>query len=56
VVKNFFLTRRRGGSATEGDPAGRAPERTSKDDILFLYLNQINFGKRATAEESSLYY
>jgi len=43
----------------EGDPAGprRLERNLSKDDILFLYLNQINFGKaRYGVEEASLYY
>src|SRR5712671_3571426 len=59
VVKNFFLTpeKRWKRKLKEILLAARLERNLSKDDILFLYLNQINFGKaRYGVEEASLYY
>src|SRR3954463_1689649 len=59
VVKNFFLTPdKKWERELEGIlPPPRLEHNLSKDDILFLYLNQINFGKaHYGVEEASLYY
>ncbi len=59
VVKNFFLTpdKRWKRKLKEILLAARLEHNLSKDDILFLYLNQINFGKaHYGVEEASLYY
>jgi penicillin-binding protein 1A len=59
VVKNFFLTpdKRWKRKLKEILLASRLEHNLSKDDILFLYLNQINFGKaHYGVEEASLYY
>jgi penicillin-binding protein 1A len=59
VVKNFFLSpeKRWKRKLKEILLAARLERNLSKDDILFLYLNQINFGKaRYGVEEASLYY
>ncbi|HYS07314.1 MAG TPA: PBP1A family penicillin-binding protein [Myxococcales bacterium] len=59
VVKNFFLTpeKKWKRKLKEILLAARLERNLSKDDILFLYLNQINFGKaRYGVEEASLYY
>ena len=59
VVKNFFLSpdKRWKRKLKEILLASRLEHNLSKDDILFLYLNQINFGKaHYGVEEASLYY
>jgi penicillin-binding protein 1A len=59
VVKNFFLTpdKKVKRKLKELILAARLERNLSKDDILFLYLNQINFGKaHYGVEEASLYY
>jgi penicillin-binding protein 1A len=59
VVKNFFLgsEKRWRRKLKEILLATRLENNLSKDDILFLYLNQINFGRaRYGVEEASLYY
>src|SRR5207248_8250087 len=60
VVKNFFLGTREKQfkrKLKEVLLALRLEKNLSKDDILFLYLNQINFGDaRYGVEEASLYY
>src|SRR5437764_10001364 len=59
VVKNFFLTpeKRWKRKLKEILLAARLEHNLSKDDILFLYLNHINFGKaHYGVEEASLYY
>ena len=59
VVKNFFLTSEKKWKRKLKEIllAARLERNLSKDDILFLYLNQINFGKaRYGVEEASLYY
>ncbi|HZX96938.1 MAG TPA: transglycosylase domain-containing protein, partial [Myxococcales bacterium] len=59
VVKNFFLSpeKRWKRKLKEILLASRLEHNLSKDDILFLYLNQINFGRaHYGVEESSLYY
>ncbi len=59
VVKNFFLTpeKRWKRKLKEILLAARLEHNLSKDDILFLYLNQINFGRaHYGVEEASLYY
>jgi penicillin-binding protein 1A len=59
VVKNFFLTpeKKWKRKLKEILLASRLEHNLSKDDILFLYLNQINFGKaHYGVEEASLYY
>lgn len=59
VVKNFFLSRdkRWKRKLKEILLASRLERNLSKDDILYLYLNQINFGKaHYGVEEASLYY
>jgi penicillin-binding protein 1A len=59
VVKNFFLSpeKKWKRKLKEILLAARLERNLSKDDILFLYLNQINFGKaRYGVEEASLYY
>jgi penicillin-binding protein 1A len=59
VVKNFFLTpdKKLKRKLKELILAARLERNLSKDDILFLYLNQINFGKaHYGVEEASLYY
>ena len=59
VVKNFFLSSEKKWKRKlkEVMLALRLERNLSKDDILFLYLNQINFGKaHYGVEEASLYY
>ncbi|HXN56387.1 MAG TPA: transglycosylase domain-containing protein, partial [Myxococcales bacterium] len=59
VVKNFFLSpdKKLKRKVKELILAARLERNLSKDDILFLYLNQINFGKaHYGVEEASLYY
>src|SRR5438105_8830579 len=59
VVKNFFLSseKRWQRKLKEVLLSARLERNLSKDDILFLYLNQINFGRaRYGVEEASLYY
>src|SRR5437899_388305 len=59
VVKNFFLSpeKRWKRKLKEILLASRLEHNLSKDDILFLYLNHINFGKaHYGVEEASLYY
>jgi penicillin-binding protein 1A len=59
VVKNFFLSpeKKWKRKLKEIVLASRLEHNLSKDDILFLYLNQINFGKaHYGVEEASLYY
>ena len=59
VVKNFFLSpdKKWKRKLKEILLASRLEHNLSKDDILFLYLNQINFGKaHYGVEEASLYY
>ncbi|HEY6050366.1 MAG TPA: transglycosylase domain-containing protein, partial [Thermoanaerobaculia bacterium] len=59
VVKNFFLSseKRWKRKLKEILLATRLERNLSKDDILFLYLNQINFGKaHYGVEEAALYY
>jgi penicillin-binding protein 1A len=59
VVKNFFLSseKRWKRKLKEILLSMRLERNLSKDDILFLYLNQINFGRaRYGVEEASLYY
>jgi penicillin-binding protein 1A len=59
VVKNFFLSseKRVLRKLKEILLSARLERNLSKDDILFLYLNQINFGRaRYGVEEASLYY
>ncbi len=59
VVKNFFLgsEKRWRRKLKEILLSLRLEKNLSKDDILFLYLNQINFGRaRYGVEEASLYY
>ncbi|MFL5410607.1 MAG: transglycosylase domain-containing protein, partial [Myxococcales bacterium] len=59
VVKNFFLSseKRWKRKLKEVLLSMRLERNLSKDDILFLYLNQINFGRaRYGVEEASLYY
>ncbi|HEY5677294.1 MAG TPA: PBP1A family penicillin-binding protein [Myxococcales bacterium] len=59
VVKNFFLSpdKRWKRKLKEILLAARLERNLSKDDILFLYLNQINFGRaHYGVEEASLYY
>src|SRR6266851_4378345 len=59
VVKNFFLgsEKRWRRKLKEILLSMRLEKNLSKDDILFLYLNQINFGRaRYGVEEASLYY
>ena len=59
VVKNFFLSseKRWKRKLKELLLAARLERNLSKDDILFLYLNQINFGRaHYGVEEASLYY
>jgi len=59
VVKNFFLgsEKRWRRKLKEILLSLRLENNLSKDDILFLYLNQINFGRaRYGVEEASLYY
>src|ERR1700674_1179697 len=59
VVKNFFLSseKRWKRKLKEILLSMRLERNLSKDDILFLYLNQINFGKaHYGVEEASLYY
>jgi penicillin-binding protein 1A len=59
VVKNFFLSseKRWQRKLKEILLSARLERNLSKDDILFLYLNQINFGRaRYGVEEASLYY
>ncbi|MGE5047599.1 MAG: transglycosylase domain-containing protein, partial [Deltaproteobacteria bacterium] len=58
VVKNFFLSpdKRWKRKLKEILLAARLERNLSKDDILFLYLNQINFGRaHYGVEEASLY-
>jgi len=59
VVKNFFLSSEKSWKrkAKELLLAARLERNLSKDDILFLYLNHINFGKaHYGVEEASLFY
>ena len=59
VVKNFFLgnEKRLRRKLKEILLSLRLEKNLSKDDILFLYLNQINFGRaHYGVEEASLYY
>jgi penicillin-binding protein 1A len=59
VVKNFFLgsEKRWRRKLKEILLSMRLEKNLSKDDILFLYLNQINFGRaHYGVEEASLYY
>jgi penicillin-binding protein 1A len=59
VVKNFFLSSEKKWKRKlkEIMLAARLEHNLSKDDILYLYLNQINFGKaHYGVEEASLYY
>ncbi|HUJ28920.1 MAG TPA: PBP1A family penicillin-binding protein, partial [Myxococcales bacterium] len=59
VVKNFFLSSEKKWKrkVKEVILASRLEHNLSKDDILYLYLNQINFGKaHYGVEEASLYY
>jgi penicillin-binding protein 1A len=59
VVKNFFLSseKRWKRKLKEILLAARLEHNLSKDDILYLYLNQINFGRaHYGVEEASLYY
>ena len=59
VVKNFFLgsEKRWRRKLKEILLSMRLESNLSKDDILFLYLNQINFGRaHYGVEEASLYY
>jgi penicillin-binding protein 1A len=59
VVKNFFLgsEKKVKRKLKEILLAMRLERNLSKDDILFLYLNQINFGRaHYGVEEASLYY
>ena len=59
VVKNFFLSsdKKWKRKLKELLLAARLERNLSKDDILYLYLNQINFGKaHYGVEEASLYY
>jgi penicillin-binding protein 1A len=59
VVKNFFLSSEKKWKRKLKEVllALRLERNLSKDDILFLYLNQINFGKaHYGVEEASLYY
>lgn len=59
VVKNFFLSREKRWKRKLKEIllASRLEQNLSKDDILYLYLNQINFGKaHYGVEEASLYY
>src|SRR5207302_4638534 len=59
VVKNFFLTSEKKWKRKLKEVllSLRLEKNLSKDDILFLYLNQINFGKaHYGVEEASLYY
>jgi penicillin-binding protein 1A len=59
VVKNFFLTSEKKWKRKLKEVllSLRLEKNLSKDDILFLYLNQINFGKaHYGVEEAALYY
>jgi penicillin-binding protein 1A len=59
VVKNFFLTpdKKLKRKLKELLLAARLERNLSKEDILYLYLNQINFGKaHYGVEEAALYY
>ena len=59
VVKNFFLSSEKKWKRKLKEIllSARLEHNLSKDDILFLYLNQINFGKaHYGVEEASLYY
>ena len=59
VVKNFFLSSKKDWKRKLKEVllAARLERNLSKDDILFLYLNQINFGKaHYGVEAASLYY
>ena len=59
VVKNFFLSSEKKWKRKLKELllAARLERNLSKDDILFLYLNHINFGKaHYGVEEASLYY
>jgi penicillin-binding protein 1A len=59
VVKNFFLTSEKNWKRKLKEIllASRLEHNLSKDDILYLYLNQINFGRaHYGVEEASLYY
>jgi penicillin-binding protein 1A len=59
VVKNFFLSSEKKWKRKlkEIVLAARLEHNLSKDDILYLYLNQINFGRaHYGVEEASLYY
>jgi penicillin-binding protein 1A len=59
VVKNFFLSSEKNWKRKLKEIllAARLERNLSKDDILFLYLNQINFGRaHYGVEEASLYY
>ena len=59
VVKNFFLSSEKKWKRKLKEIllSARLEHNLSKDDILFLYLNQINFGKaHYGVEEAALYY
>ena len=59
VVKNFFLSSEKKWKRKLKEIllSARLEHNLSKDDILYLYLNQINFGKaHYGVEEASLYY
>jgi penicillin-binding protein 1A len=59
VVKNFFLSSEKKWKRKLKEIllSSRLEHNLSKDDILYLYLNQINFGKaHYGVEEASLYY
>ena len=59
VVKNFFLSSEKKWKRKLKELllAARLERNLSKDDILFLYLNHINFGRaHYGVEEASLYY
>ncbi|MCA1827588.1 MAG: PBP1A family penicillin-binding protein, partial [Myxococcales bacterium] len=59
VVKNFFLTSEKKWKRKLKEIllSARLEHNLSKDDILYLYLNQINFGRaHYGVEEASLYY
>ena len=59
VVKNYFLSSEKKWKRKLKELllAARLERNLSKDDILFLYLNHINFGKaHYGVEEASLYY
>ncbi|TMA17751.1 MAG: penicillin-binding protein, partial [Deltaproteobacteria bacterium] len=59
VVKNFFLSSEKKWKRKVKEIllSSRLEHNLSKDDILYLYLNQINFGKaHYGVEEASLYY